>query len=267
MEIENNALADQILFEDEEEFSQTSDAAGSSVEELIDKELEGAEYYFTETSFDTASQTLRSILADHAPIKNYPDSLKKLMCFHYVYPIYKTRSKISWPPALGYLIIAFAGGWIGDFFVSLYVKSGLILRSISLGISLGAVILFGYAAAATLTTIATYLRCKEARTLFQNGAQYVGQGNCVYNGKTKEGLDRFSASVHLPFTPLSVWNLIKQAADPFDLVQESLEDMIEKDLGSGILFSVLCVGAALWLLLATLSKYSISLIDFLWFFW
>lgn len=267
MEIENNALENQILFEDEEEFSQTSGVSRPSAEELIDKELDGAEYYFTETSFDTASQTLRSILADHAPIKNYPDSLKKLMCFHYVYPIYKIRSKISWPPALGYLIIALAGGWIGDFFVSLYVKSGLILRFISLGISVGAVILFGYAAAAMLTTIATYLSCKEARTLFKSRAKYTGQGNCVYNGKSKEGLDQFSASVHPPFTPLSVWDLIKEAADPFDLVQESLEDMIKKDLGSGILFSVLCVGTALCLLLSTLSKYAISLIDFLWFFW
>ena len=267
MEIENNALADQILFEDEEESSQESGAASSSTEELIDKELEGAEYYFTEASFDTASQTLRSILADHAPIKNYPDSLKKLMCFHYIYPIYKARSKVSWLPALGYLIIFLASWWIGDFLVSVYVKSGLILRFFSLCISLGAFTLFGYAAATVLRTIVTYLRCKEARMLFQNEAQYTGQGNCVYKGKNNDGLDLFTASVNLPFTPFSVRDLIKETDDSFDTVLDSLEDMMEKDSSSSTLFSVLRFIATLWGLLSTLSWYGISLIDFLWFLW
>ena len=267
MEIEKSALADQILFEDEEESAQESGAARPCTEELIDRELEGAEYYFTEASFEAASQTLRSILADYAPIETYPDSLQKLMCFHHVYPIFKARSKVTWPRALGYLIMALVSWFISDLSVSYYVTSGLLLRIFFFGVALATITLFGYSSAAALTSIVSYLRCKEARVLFRTKAQYTGQGNCIYKGKNADGLDRFSASVRMPFTLVSGKELLKEVDDPSDIIEDSLEEMIEKDPGSGILFSVLCIGATLWLLLSTLSWYGISLIDFLWVFW
>ena len=71
----------------------------------------------------------------------------------------------------------------------------------------------------------------------------------------------------MPFTLVSGKELLKEVDDPSDIIEDSLEEMIEKDPGSGILFSVLCIGATLWLLLSTLSWYGISLIDFLWVFW
>lgn len=267
MEIEKSALVDQILFEDEEMSSQPSGITQSTAEELINKKLEGAEYYFTEESFSDASKTLRSILADYAPKSgNYPDSLKKLLCFHYIYPIYKKRSSLSWTGTFWYMVVAVACWFITDFCVGIYAKSGLILRLVSFGFGITATFAFGYAIAAALTIMWTYLQSAEARMLFQKKAQYNGQGGCVYKGKTKDGLDKFSSAVRQPLTPPSLWKLIK-SGDLIDEIQDSIGEMIKENMGAGICFAVLGAVPALWMLLSHLSWYGISLIDFFWIFW
>ena len=265
MQENRNDLSDNIIFEDGMNGEELTVSSANSISE-IEKELKDAKYYFTPQSYKEASGKLRSILADRIPDgKEYPKDLLRLMCFVHTYPIYEKRRDISWKWVPFYVIGSILIAIGVDLSIGLYVRSGLILRFFTWGITISLLSFFGYALMAALTTAVSYWRCGEARRLFRTQALYTGQGKCVYMGKNSNGTDVFQAEVGLPFSLPSPWALLKSDADVD--IENLMEDLAEENGFYGIAFSVGKFIASLLLFLYFLNWYDIGLIDFLWFLW